>query len=156
MKNKKLRQVKSYIITPPPKRDKILELFPKEFNKARKGRVKASSQYKTREPQNILEGNRLDIDWCLNEESGWLEVIWEAPIKGRYLLLNNRKSNTPGKDPWGPASIIINDNEIARLEEKFAGSYVLVIDLIKPVQITKFRCEIRGNIYPGLSGLEVY
>ena len=137
-------------------RDKILEVFPKKFNKAKKGRTNASSQYKTREPQYILKGNRLDIDWCLNEESGWIEVIWEDPIKGRYLLLNNRRSNTPGKDPWGHAGIIINDNEIARLEEKFAGSFVLVIDLIKPVEIRKFRCEIKGNFFPGLSGLEVY
>ena len=140
----------------PTQRDKVLELFPKKLNKAKKGRANASSQYRTREPQYILEGNRLDIDWCLNEESGWLEVIWEDPIKGRYLLLNNRRSDAPGKDPWGSAGIIINDNEIARLEEKFAGSYVLVIDLSKPVEIRKFRCEIKGNFLPGLSGLEVY
>ncbi|MBE9475003.1 MAG: hypothetical protein IMY85_08935 [Chloroflexi bacterium] len=140
----------------PEQRDKILELFPKKFNKAKEGKAAASSQYKTREPQYILKGNRLDIDWCLNEESGWLEVIWEDPIKGRYLLLSNRRSNTPGKDPWGPAGVIINDNEIARLEEKFAGSYVLVIDLSKPIEISRFRCKIKGNVFPGLSGLEVY
>lgn len=140
----------------PKQHKRILEVFPKRFNIAKIGRAAASSQYGTREPQRILTGNRLGTDWCLNEESGWLEVIWEEPIRGRYLLLDNRRTSPPGKDPWGSASIIVNDNEIARLKEEFAGSYVLLIDLGKRTKIGKFRCEIKGNSYPGMSGLEIY
>jgi hypothetical protein len=140
----------------PSQRDEILNSFSVEFNKAKSGKAFASSQYKNRDPQRILSGNRLDTDWTLNEESGWLEVIWEKPIMGRFILLNNRLSNSPDKDAWGHASILINDIEITKLNEKFAGSYILVIDLGMNKEITKLRCEINGNAYPGLSGLEIY
>ena len=135
--------------------NKVLNDFPTEFNLVKNGKASSSSHYKNRVPQNVLKGHRLGVDWTLNDKSGWFQVIWDKPIKGRYILLINRKSSR-GRDPWGPAEIFLNDDKISELEYPFAGSSLLLIDLAKTNKIEKLFINIRGLTYPGLSGLEIY
>jgi len=137
------------------KYDHILKLFHPESNKATTGVASASSQFKTYKPQNIIEGNRLGIDWALNSGAGWYEVNWEKHIKGRYLLLHNRRSN-PVRDAWGATKILINGREIAKLRYEFSGFMLLLIDLGKTDKINKLHFDIEGTGNPGLSALEIY
>ena len=136
-------------------RDNILNLFPTEHNIAKTGKATSSGHYKNRIPQIVFTGNRLGTCWTLNDEIGWFEATWETPIKGRYLLLINRRSK-PGADPWGPAAIFINGDKITELEYEFSGSSILLIDLGKRITIEKLHIDINGSTYPGLSDLEIY
>jgi len=136
-------------------RASVLDYFPIANNLASYGKGTASSQYKNRDVSNIFLGRRSGHSWTLDSGKGQLEIIWDPPISGRYILLINRTSRD-GADPWRKALITVNNSELGVLGFDFSGNCVLVIDLSRVTKITNLKGNIVGQTYPGLAGLEIH
>jgi hypothetical protein len=136
-------------------RQSVFRTFDPKFNIAGTGKATASSQYENRGPSKIFTGSRKGTAWTLNSASGNLEITWKPALQARYILFINRTSGF-GKDSWGAAVLEIDGVTFPKFEYDFSGSTLLVVDLGLDTEVSKLRCQINGQTYPGLAGLEVY
>jgi len=130
------------------------EHFPATNNVAATGTAAASSNWGDRKPADALRGERTDTTWSLAGPSGWFRADWDPPVSGRYVLLFAR-GGAPGGNPWGRASLTLNNANPRRVVDMSSG-HVLIVDLGITVPVKSLRLEFRGKMYPGLAGVEVH
>ena len=128
--------------------------LPPGNNLAQKGTAKASSQYRTRSPQNALAGNRQSHSWYMEGAEGTFEANWDPAVEGRYVLLFVRPA-TIHPDDWGKAECRINNGMALPLVGVTTGRTVL-IDLGRQQPIHKLHLTINGRKQPGLAAVEIH
>jgi len=136
-------------------REHALALFLRRSNEASHGTVSASSTYRDADASGVLKGCRKGDVWLCERPTGNIDVTWDPPATGRYVLLINRCSG-PGRDSWCESRLLANGEELGRLHYDFSSDCVLVVDIGKDMPLKSFRAEICGTAHPGLAGLEVH
>lgn len=127
--------------------------FPINMNEARGGVATSSKQYEDWSPTRLFAGERNGDEWCLDQDSGDLDVHWPTPVIGQYLLLFGR--GTGSADLWIKATIQINGGKPLPLQNVSASDDIL-IDLGSLTRITDLRISIQGRLHPGLAAIEIH
>lgn len=127
--------------------------FPIDTDEARGGIATCSNQYEDWSPTRLFAGERHDKQWCLDLDSGELDVHWPTPVIGQYLLFFGR--GTGSADLWKRATIQINGGKPLPLQNVSASDDILV-DLGSLTRITDLRVAIQGRLHPGLAAIEIH
>lgn len=136
-------------------REEILNLFLHNNNLAINGNVTSSTKQEKRLPRNLFNGVRKGSQWSLDSSEGWINATWQPAVNGRYILLVNRTSGA-GHDPWDQTIIKINGQNAGKVNSKFSGNMVLIIDIGKQQPLLELNIVIQGRTHPGLAGIEIY
>ena len=129
--------------------------FPPAGNVGAGGTAEASSSWGDRKPGDVFgAADRTGTAWSLDGPRGWFYATWDPPAHGRYVLIFAR-GGAPGGNPWGRASLVLNETTSQRLDDVASGK-VVIVDLGLNVPVKSLRLMIRGTTYPGLAAVEVH
>ena len=132
----------------------ISNRYPKSADLAAMGTASASSQYSKLDPQDVFGAERTGTAWALDDPTGWFSAEWDPYVTGRTILLFGR-STKPGKDPWGEATITLNEKVMLTLTG-MTGSTVAIVELGDPVDIRSLLIQVDGKKHPGLASVEIH